>query len=91
MRTDGLVSVKAALRDMERIGRPTVRVRVPLADGARLAALYREGEVLARSQSDTDYELIVRLDGWQVDRLREEGLTVVSFEESRARRKVSGG
>jgi GTPase len=91
MRTDGLASVKTALRDLERIGRPTVRVRVPLADGARLAALYREGEVLARSQSDTDYELIVRLDTWQADRLREEGLTVVPFEESRGRRKVSGG
>jgi GTP-binding protein HflX len=91
MRTDGLAAVKTALRDLERIGRPTVRVRVPLADGARLAALYREGEVLARSQSDTDYELIVRLDTWQVDRLREEGLTVAPFEESRGRRKVSGG
>ncbi len=91
MRTDGLAGVKAALRDLERIGRPTVRVRVPLADGARVAALYRDGEVLSRSQSDTDYELIVRLDDWQVDRLREEGLTVVPFEESRGRRKVSGG
>jgi GTP-binding protein HflX len=91
MRTDGLAGVKAALRDLERIGRPTVRVRVPLADGARVAALYRDGEVLSRSQSDTDYELIVRLDDWQVDRLREDGLTVVPFEESRGRRKVSGG
>jgi GTP-binding protein HflX len=91
MRTDGLAQVKAALRDMERIGRPTVRVRVPLADGARLAALYRDGEVLARSQSDTDYELIVRLDGWQVDRLREEGVKVAPMEESLRRRKVSGG
>jgi GTP-binding protein HflX len=91
VRTDGLAAVKAALRDLERTGRPTVSVRIPLADGARLAALYREGEVLARSQSDTDYELIVRLDGWQVDRLREEGVKVAPVEESLRRRKVSGG
>jgi GTP-binding protein HflX len=91
MRTDGLAAVKAALRDLERTGRPTVRVRVPLADGARLAALYRDGEVLSRSQSDTDYELIVRLDSWQVDRLREEGVKVAPVEEASRRRKVSGG
>jgi GTP-binding protein HflX len=91
MRTDGLSALKAALRDMERTGRPTVRVRVPLSDGARLAALYRDGEVLSRSQSDTDYELVVRLEDWQVTRLREEGLKVTPFEESWARRKVSGG
>jgi GTP-binding protein HflX len=90
MRTDGLTAVKAALRHLERTGRPTVRVRVPLADGARLAALYRDGEVLSRNESDTDYELIVRLDTWQVDRLREVGLKVVPFEEAAGRRKVSG-
>jgi hypothetical protein len=76
MRTDGLAPLKAALRDLERVGRPTVRVRLPLADGARLATLYREGEVLSRTQSDTEYELLVRLESWQVERLREEGVTV---------------
>jgi GTP-binding protein HflX len=91
VRTDGLATVKTALRDLERSGRPTVRVRVPLADGARLAALYRDGEVLSRSQSETDYELIVRLDVWQVERLRESGLTVAPVDESRGLRKVSGG
>ena len=91
VRTDGLAPVKTALRDLDRAGRPAVRVRVPLADGARLAALYRDGEVLSRNQSDTDYELIVRLDGWQVDRLREAGLTVAPVDEARRFRKVSGG
>ena len=47
---DGLASLKARLRELERAGRPTVRVRVPVADGARLAALYRDGEVLAREE-----------------------------------------
>jgi GTP-binding protein HflX len=91
MRTDGLAALKVALRDLERTGRPTVRVRVPMADGARLAALYRDGEVLSRSQSDTDYELIVRLEAWQVQQLREEGLNVLPVDEGRVFRKVSGG
>jgi GTP-binding protein HflX len=90
MRTDGLAPLKAALRDLERVGRPTVRVRVPLADGARVAALYRDGEVLSRSQSETDYELLVRLEAWQVNRLREEGVEVASMEDASGRRKVSG-
>ena len=90
MRTDGLASLKAALRDMERVGRPTVRVRVPLADGARVAALYRDGEVLARTQTDTEYEFVIRLEVWQVKRLREEGLPVSPLEETTGRRKVSG-
>ncbi len=51
MRTDGLAPLKAELRDLERAGRVTVRVRVPLADGARLAELYREGEVLSREEN----------------------------------------
>lgn len=91
MRTDGLAPLKAALRDLERVGRPTVRVRVPLADGARVAALYRDGEVLSRSQTETDYEFVVRLEVWQVNRLREEGVAVASMEETPGRRKVSGG
>jgi GTPase len=91
MRTEGLTALKTALRDLERTGRPTVRVRFPMADGARLAALYREGEVLSRSQSETDYELVVRLDSWQVARLREAGVEVAAFEEAAGRRKVSGG
>src|SRR5687768_9186958 len=91
MRTDGLAPLKAALRDLERVGRPTVRVKVPLADGARVAALYRDGEVLSRNQTDTDYEFVVRLEVWQVKRLRDEGLAVAAFEDPAARRKVSGG
>jgi GTPase len=90
MRTDGLAPLKTALRDLERVGRPTVRVKVPLADGARVAALYRDGEVLSRNQTDTDYEFVVRLEVWQVKRLREEGLAVASLEDSAGRRKVSG-
>ena len=48
MRTSGLAPLKARLRELERAGRPTVRVRLAMSDGARLAALYREGLDLAR-------------------------------------------
>src|SRR5215210_6309230 len=68
MRTDGVLALKARLRELEREGRPMVRVRLPLADGARVAALYRDGEVLGREDGDSDVELTVRLDRWQVDR-----------------------
>jgi GTP-binding protein HflX len=44
MRTDGLAALKGRLRELERAGRVTVVVRVPVSDGAQLAALYREGK-----------------------------------------------
>jgi hypothetical protein len=65
------------LREMERAGRPTVRVRLPISDGARLAALYRDGEVLSRQEDGAALDVVVRLDRWQVDRLRGEGVEVV--------------
>ncbi len=77
MRTSGLAPLKATLRELERAGRPTVRVRLPLADGARLAALYREGEVLSRQEDGATLHVVVRLDRWQVDRLRADGVDVV--------------
>jgi GTP-binding protein HflX len=77
MRTSGLAPLKAVLREMERAGRPTVRVRLPISDGARLAALYRDGEVLSRREDGAALDVVVRLDRWQVDRLRGEGVEVV--------------
>jgi GTP-binding protein HflX len=90
MRTDGIVGLKARLRELEREGRPTVRVRLPVADGARVAALYREGEVLGREDGADEVELTVRLDRWQVDRLRGEGVAVVEGGEGRGWRRASG-
>jgi hypothetical protein len=55
-----------------------------------VAALYRDGEVLSRSQTETDYEFVVRLEVWQVNRLREEGVVVAPLGETAGRRKVSG-
>jgi GTP-binding protein HflX len=77
MRTSGLVPLKALLREKERAGRQIVRVRLPVSDGARLAALYRQGEVLSRREDGGALELTVRLDRWNVDRLRGEGVEVV--------------
>jgi GTPase len=91
MRTDGLAPLKARLRELERAGRVSVRVRVPLTDGSRLAELYREGEVLSRQENGEDYELVVRLEPWLAERLRVAGLEVVDLAAERVRlRRASG-
>jgi GTP-binding protein HflX len=91
MRTDGLAQLKARLRELDRAGRVSVLVRVPLADGARLAELYREGEVLNREQVGDTYQLLVRLDPSRMARLRQAGLEVVEGAGERGRlRRVSG-
>ncbi len=76
VRTDGLESLKAALREHERARLPAVTVRIPLADGARLAFLYRSGEVLHRQSANGRVEIRVRLAQDIVDRLRAEGVEV---------------
>jgi GTP-binding protein HflX len=76
MRTSGLAPLKTVLRERERAGRQVVRVRLAVSDGARLAALYREGEVLSRQEDGAALDVTVRLDRWQVDRLRGEGVEV---------------
>jgi GTPase len=85
-RTDGIVSLKAALRELDRVGRPIVRVRLPVSDGARLAALYRDGEVLSRAEQEGVLDVRVRLDRWQIKKLQSEGIEVVAErgEEQRA-------
>jgi GTP-binding protein HflX len=88
MRTSGLAPLKAVLREMERSGRPTVRVWLPISDGARLAALYREGEVLSRQEDGTALDIVVRLDRWQVNRLRGEGVEVVEAMVGEVGRKA---
>ena len=76
MRTDGLDALKAALRSRNRIDRPTVSVRLPLSDGARAASLYRLGEVVSREETGEGYAMTVRLNRWQIDRLKAEGVEV---------------
>ena len=87
MRTDGLVGAQGrGSGSWSAQGRPTVRVRLPVADGARVASLYREGEVLGREDGADEVELTVRLDRWQVERLRGEGVVVVEAAEGGLRR-----
>lgn len=67
--TDGVDSVKSALRDRARAGRPTIRVVIPEGDGAKLAAVYRAGEVLAREHTAEGVVLTVRMEGWRARQL----------------------
>jgi GTPase len=90
MRTDGIVGLKARLRALEQRGRPTVRIRLPVAEGARVAALYRDGEVLDRADGADEVELTVRLDQWQVERLRGEGVMVSETGRGKTMRRASG-
>jgi GTP-binding protein HflX len=90
MRTDGMLGLRARLRELERQGRPTVKVRLPVADGARVAAMYREGEVLGRQDGDDEVELTVRLDRWQIDRLKEEGVAVDEVGSGSVLKRASG-
>ena len=88
MRTDGLNALKAALRSRNRIDRPTVAVRLPLSAGARAASLYRLGEVVSREENGEGYALVVRLDRWQIERLKAEGVDV---EEAATSRRSAAG
>jgi GTP-binding protein HflX len=91
MRTDGLTPLKARLRELDRAGRVAVKVRVPLAEGARLAELYREGDVLSRDEVGESYEVMVRLDPSKLERLRRDGMEVINDVAERVRlRRASG-
>ncbi|HEX2249680.1 MAG TPA: GTPase HflX [Gemmatimonadales bacterium] len=91
MRTDGLASLKARLRELDRAGRVTVRVRTGIGDGARLAELYREGEVLSREQDGESYELLVRMEPSKVARFRQAGFDVIEKPVEPVRLKRASG
>ncbi len=69
MHTDGIDTLKATLRERSREGRPTLRVVIPEGDGARLAAVYRAGEVLAREHTEEGVVLTVRMESWRARQL----------------------
>ncbi len=73
MRTDGVTPLKTALRERARSSRPMVRVRIPLSDGAGLAALYRMGDVVDRQEVDGCLEVTLRVEPWQAEQLAERG------------------
>ena len=88
MRVEGVESLKSALRNREQQARPAVIIRLPVSDGARLAALYRQGEVLSLAAVGDQNEVKVRLEEWRVEQLRREGVEVVDWP--RQMRRVSG-
>lgn len=87
-RIDGLDQVKNELRRRERAARPPVTVFVPMADGARLASLYRVGEVLQQTIEGERHVVSVRLAPWQAELLRREGLEVSA--ETPVQRRAAG-
>ncbi len=82
MRIDGVDQLKQELRRREATLRPPVTVHVPLADGARLASLYRLGEVLEQTVVADRHAVKVRLAPWQVEQLKREGLVVDAEQRS---------
>jgi GTP-binding protein HflX len=75
-RLEGLAALKTALRERERTLRPPVEVRIPLGDGARLASLYRIGEVTGQTVVGDSHVVEVRMAPWQVELLKREGVEV---------------
>ena len=65
----GVEELKTALRERHRADRPVLRVTVPAGDGARLAAVYRAGEVLSREETPEGVRLLVRMEEWKARQL----------------------
>lgn len=89
LRIDGLAALKARLREGAQRARPLVLVRVPSSDGARLAEVYRLGQVMSRRSTEGREELEVRLESWQAERLEREGVEVVRHQD-RERARATG-
>jgi hypothetical protein len=53
-----------------------VRVFLNPADGKRLGALHRSGDVLGQALEDGMLAVTVRLEPWRAEQLRREGVTV---------------
>ena len=58
---EGLEQLRQALDDKLAAGLQTVDYAIPVGDGARLAWLYRHGEVIARDDDEGDVRVTVRL------------------------------
>jgi GTP-binding protein HflX len=77
-REESLIRIRDALKARIRSGLREVRLSLPAGDGEALAALYREGEVLARRGNGTKVEVDVRLPAAFLGRLLgREGIEVL--------------
>ncbi|MGQ0703191.1 MAG: GTPase HflX [Gemmatimonadales bacterium] len=65
----GVDELKAALREQSRAGQATLSVVIPPGEGARLAAIYRLGEVLDREETPEGTRLTVRMEDWRARQL----------------------
>ena len=75
---DGLQQLRSALRDAVRAQWPTVALAIPASAGGVLAEVYREGEVLKRSDSGAVVQLTARLPVEVLGRIRSrEGVAVI--------------
>ncbi len=74
----GLDALRDALRARVRACHPRVTVEIPAGDGALLARVHREGEVLEQKENGSCIRLTVRLPEPLLGRLRREPLVRVS-------------
>jgi GTP-binding protein HflX len=73
---DGLAPLRDALVTAIRRQRPLVEVRVPAHQGAVLASLHREGEVVDQRSDGSDLLVTARVDEKLAGRLRQAGVDV---------------
>jgi GTP-binding protein HflX len=71
---DGLTELREALDARLAVALETVDYAIPAADGARLAWLYRHGEVVARADAEADVRVTVRLSPADRARFEQPGL-----------------
>ena len=75
---NGLIELREFLHEELRVQRPAVRLEIPSSDGQSLASVYRDGEVLQRSELDGRVEVVARLPQAAVGRLRQRGVLVAT-------------
>jgi GTP-binding protein HflX len=78
---DGVEPLRELLRNRVRSLRPEVRITLPVARGALLAEIYREGEVLSRTDEGDTTTLRARLHAAALGRLRQRPDVVIQDSE----------
>ena len=75
--SDGVASLRHALKASAQALRPIAQIRVPLGDGKLLAALHRDAEVLEQTQTDGVVAVTARIEARLLGKLRRDGVEVV--------------
>lgn len=74
----GLEALRTRIHDALLAQRPQVHLSIPVQDGEALAAVYREGEVLAFEQADTMINVVARIPKPALGRLRQRDGVAIS-------------